>query len=151
MAKFALVGYGSDGLGVGNTAKGYTYVVSDNVRTLDIIHPVATSRAGRKFATTGVINHAYKETSIKGQDAKQQFESNENKRTSEISQAYTGKELGASGSRIPAQSGELSEYTKQTRAGQLTKTVQKNPNVELTKKSQQTFDEYSKKYMGKGE
>ena len=37
MAKFALVGYGSDGRGVGNTAKeGYTYVVSDNVRTLAI-------------------------------------------------------------------------------------------------------------------
>ena len=61
------------------------------------------------------------------------------------------KNLVQVGQEVPAQSGELSEYTKQTRAGQLTKTVQKNPNVELTKKSQQTFDEYSKKYMGKGE
>lgn len=151
MAKFALVGYGSDGRGVGNTAEGYTYVVSDNVRTGDRIQPVATSRAGRKFATTGVINHAYKETSVKGQDAKQQFESNENKRTGEITQAYTGKELGASGSRVPEQSGKLSEYAKQTRAGQLAKTVQKDPKAQLTKKSQQTFDEYSNKYMGKGE
>ena len=37
MAKFALVGYGSDGRGVGRTEQGYTYVVNDNVRTGDTI------------------------------------------------------------------------------------------------------------------
>ena len=76
MAKFALVGYGSDGRGVGRTQQGYTYVVNDNVRTGDTIQPIATSRKGRKFVTTGVVNHAYKETSVKGQEAKELAQEN---------------------------------------------------------------------------
>ena len=75
MAKFAKVGYGSDGRGIGKTGSenpsGYTYLVNDNVRTGDNIQPIATNwKSGRKFATTGKVLHSFKENSVKGQDAK---------------------------------------------------------------------------------
>lgn len=191
MAKFAKVGYGSDGRGIGKTGgenpQGYTYVVNDNVRAGNIIQPVATNwRSGKKFATTGVVLHAYKENSVKGQDAKRdvsnrikgdytQLIQDLNPRYGEkrvqasveryltqerldkltqnkITRAYTGKELNAGGSKVapavpmgskPAQS----QYVQETRAGNLAMQMQKNPNTKLTPNAQQTFDEYSKKFM----
>ena len=151
MAKFALVGYGSDGRGVGKTEQGYTYVVNDNVRTGDTIQPIATSRKGRKFATTGVVNHTYKETTAKGQEAKQSAEQN---KAQDITRVYSGKELGASGSRVPPKTPEgmkplQSQYAQETRAGNIAMQLKKDPNTELTEKSRQTFDEYSKQFMNK--
>lgn len=151
MAKFALVGYGSDGRGVGRTEQGYTYVVNDNVRTGDTIQPIATSSKGRKFATTGVVNHAYKETSAKGQGAKQQAQENG---VEDVTKVYSGKELGAKGSRVPPKVPEgmqplQSQYTQQTRAGNIAQYQQQHPNAVFTEKSQQTFDEYSKQFMNK--
>ena len=151
MAKFALVGYGSDGRGVGRTEQGYTYVVNDNVRTGDTIQPIATSSKGRKFATTGVVNHAYKETSAKGQGAKQQAQENG---VEDVTRVYSGKELGAKGSRVPPKVPEgmqplQSQYTQQTRAGNIAMQLKKDPNTELTAKARQTFDEYSKQFMNK--
>ena len=170
MAKFALVGYGSDGRGVGKTTQGYTYVVNDNVRTGDKIQPIATSRAGRKFATTGVVNHAYKENSVKGQEAKidvlskgdkeitrsvernvakgrismEQVDSEQKRREREVTQAFTGKELGLSrkGKTIP-------QYQQETRAANIEQYKQQHPNAVFTEKSRQTFDEYSKQFMKK--
>ena len=147
MAKFALVGYGSDGRGVGKTQQGYTYVVNDNVRTGDTIQPIATSRKGRKFATTGVINHAYKETSVKGQEAKELAQENG---ASDVTRVYSGKELGAQGSRVP-KAGLQSEYTQQTRAGNIAMQLKKDPQTQLTPLAQQTYDEYSKQFMKQGE
>ena len=147
MAKFALVGYGSDGRGVGRTQQGYTYVVNDNVRTGDTIQPIATSRKGRKFATTGVVNHAYKETSVKGQGAKELAQENG---VSDVTRVYSGKELGAQGSRVP-KAGLQSEYTQQTRAGNIAMQLKKDPQTQLTPLAQQTYDEYSKQFMKQGE
>lgn len=147
MAKFALVGYGSDGRGVGTTQQGYTYVVNDNVRTGDTIQPIATSRKGRKFVTTGVVNHAYKETSRKGQEAKQSSQENG---ASDVTRVYSGKELGAQGSRVP-KAGLQSEYTQQTRAGNIAMQLKKDPQTQLTPLAQQTYDEYSKQFMKQGE
>ena len=147
MAKFALVGYGSDGRGVGTTQQGYTYVVNDNVRTGDTIQPIATSRKGRKFATTGVVNHAYKETSVKGQGAKELAQENG---VSDVTRVYSGKELGAQGSRVP-KAGLKSEYTQQTRAGNIAMQLKKDPQTQLTPLAQQTYDEYSKQFMKQGE
>lgn len=147
MAKFALVGYGSDGRGVGTTQQGYTYVVNDNVRTGDTIQPIATSRKGRKFVTTGVVNHAYKETSVKGQEAKQSSQENG---ASDVTRVYSGKELGAQGSRVP-KAGLKSEYTQQTRAGNIAMQLKKDPQTQLTPLAQQTYDEYSKQFMKQGE
>lgn len=151
MAKFALVGYGSDGRGVGRTEQGYTYVVNDNVRTGDTIQPIATSRKGRKFATTGVVNHAYKETTAKGQGAKQQAEQNG---AQDVTRVYSGKELGAKGSRVPPKAPEgmkplQSQYVQETRAGNIAMELKKDPNAQLTPKARQTFDEYSKQFMNK--
>ena len=143
MAKFALVGYGSDGRGVGTTQQGYTYVVNDNVRTGDTIQPIATSRKGRKFATTGVVNHAYKETSVKGQGAKELAQENG---ASDVTRVYSGKELGAQGSRVP-KAGLQSEYTQQTLAGNIAMQLKKDPQTQLTPLAQQTYDEYSKQFM----
>ena len=147
MAKFALVGYGSDGRGVGKTQQGYTYVVNDNVRTGDTIQPIATSRKGRKFATTGVINHAYKETSVKGQEAKELAQENG---ASDVTRVYSGKELGAQGSRV-SKAGLQSEYAQQTRAGNIAMQLKKDPQTQLTPLAQQTYDEYSKQFMKGGE
>ena len=147
MAKFALVGYGSDGRGVGRTQQGYTYVVNDNVRTGDTIQPIATSRKGRKFATTGVVNHAYKETSVKGQGAKELAQKNG---ANDVTRVYSGKELGAQGSRVP-KAGLQSEYTQQTRAGNIAMQLKKDPQTQLTPLAQQTYDEYSKQFMKQGE
>ena len=147
MAKFALVGYGSDGRGVGKTQQGYTYVVNDNVRTGDTIQPIATSRKGRKFATTGVINHAYKETSVKGQEAKELAQENG---ASDVTRVYSGKELGAQGSKV-SKAGLQSEYAQQTRAGNIAMQLKKDPQTQLTPLAQQTYDEYSKQFMKQGE
>ena len=147
MAKFALVGYGSDGRGVGRTQQGYTYVVNDNVRTGDTIQPIATSRKGRKFATTGVVNHAYKETSVKGQGAKELAQKNG---ANDVTRVYSGKELDAQGSRVP-KAGLQSEYTRQTRAGNIAMQLKKDPQTQLTPLAQQTYDEYSKQFMKQGE
>ena len=147
MAKFALVGYGSDGRGVGTTQQGYTYVVNDNVRTGDTIQPIATSRKGRKFATTGVVNHAYKETQVKGQGAKELAQENG---VSDVTRVYSGKELGAQGSRVP-KARLQSEYTQQTRAGNIAMQLKKDPQTQLTPLAQQTYDEYSKQFMKQGE
>lgn len=150
MAKFAQVGYGSDGRGVGNTEEGYTYVVNDNVRTGDTIQPIATSRKGRKFVTTGVVRHAYKETSAKGQEAEQEVMEN----TGDITRVYTGKELGVSGSRVgKAPEGiepkhkPLSQYAERTRAKQIGAYMAQNPTAEFSKNAIETFDSYSQKFM----
>lgn len=151
MAKFAQCGYGSQGQGLGKTTDGYTYVVNDNVRTGDKIQVIATSKKGNKFATTAVPLHTYKETSAKGQMAKQQVQEKTGK---EPTQSYSGKELGVQGSRATQPLGDgkrtISEYAQETRAGNIAMYKQKDPNAKWTEKAQETFDSYSKQFM-KGE
>lgn len=156
MAKFAQVGYGSDGRGLGKSQNGYTYVVSDSVRTGEKIQPIVRHwRSGNVFATTGQVLHAYKETSIKGQQAKQQAE--ENSRDGQITESYTGKEVGAKGMKTTPQQqegiggGMQSQYTMSTRAGNLGKYMQTHPQSQMTVKSQETYDSYASKFMQKGE
>jgi len=57
MAKFAQVGYGHDGRGIGQTEGGYTYIVNDNVRTGDLIVPIPAFnvKAGRDVLTTSKV------------------------------------------------------------------------------------------------
>ena len=151
MAKFAQCGYGSQGQGLGKTTDGYTYVVNDNVRTGDKIQVIATSKKGNKFATTAVPLHTYKETSAKGQMAKQQVQEKTGK---EPTQSYSGKELGVQGSKATQPLGDgkrtISEYAQETRAGNIAMYKQKDPNAKWTEKAQETFDSYSKQFM-KGE
>lgn len=151
MAKFAQCGYGSQGQGLGKTTDGYTYVVNDNVRTGDKIQVIATSKKGNKFATTAVPLHTYKETSAKGQIAKQQVQEKTGK---EPTQSYSGKELGVQGSKATQPLGDgkrtISEYAQATRAGNIAMYKQQDPNAKWTKNSQETFDSYSKQFM-KGE
>lgn len=152
MVKFAKCGYGSQGQGLGKTTDGYTYVVNDNVRTGDRIQVISTARDGKKFATTAVPLHTYKETSAKGQLAKQEVEAKTGK---DPTQSYSGKELGVQGSKatqqLPSGKRTISEYSQQTRAGNIAMYKQKDPNAEWSKNAQQTFDSYSKQFMDKGE
>lgn len=154
MAKFAKCGYGSRGQGLGATTDGYTYVVNDNVRTGDTIQVVATSSRGKKFATTAVPLHTYKETSVKGQEARREAQQETGE---EPTRSYTGKELGVEASKKvpkePTIKGEKaqSQYTLQTRAGNIAEYLKNNPNEQLTKGASETFASYSKKFMGKGE
>ena len=67
--------------------------------------------------------------------------STEQKGKLEITQSYTGKELGMSGKM----------KREQTRAGNIEMYMQKNPNATLTTKAQETFDSYSKQFMNEGE
>ena len=151
MAKFAQCGYGSQGQGLGSTTDGYTYVVNDNVRTGDKIQVIATSKKGNKFATTAVPLHTYKETSKKGQLAKQQSL----QKGKEPIDVFSGKELGVQGSSATQPLGDgkrsISEYAMATRAGNIAIYKQQDPNATWTKKAQETFDSYSKQFMNKGE
>lgn len=152
MAKFAYVGYGRDGRGIGKTEKGYTYVVNDTVRTGDVIQPVATSRKQRKFVTTGKVNGSYKQGTVKGIEAKRSAEQNG---AEDITKVYSGKELGASGSKVrkPSEQGlkPISEYSQQTRAGNIAMQMKKDPNTELTEHAQETYAQYAQKFIGEEE
>lgn len=139
MAKFAKVGYGSDGRGLGSTQDGYTYVVNDNVRTGDKLQPVATQWISkRKFVTTGVALHTYKQDSVKGVETEVQAQSQTGKKPTQI---YTGKELGIEGFKGSKQ------YETQTRGGNLAEYIKKQGSADLTERAYETFDDYSKKYM----
>lgn len=142
MAKFAQVGYGSQGQGLGKTTDGYTYVVNDNVRTGDRIQVVSTSRKGNKFATTAVPLHTYKETSKKGQLAKLEAE----KVGKDVTQSYTGAEMG-----LKTKGTSQTQYEQTTRGANLAMYKQQYPDTTFTKNAQETFDSYSKQYMNKGE
>lgn len=99
MVKFAKVGYGSDGRGLGKTTDGYTYVVNDNVRAQDIIYPSAYNiPAKRIIGTTGRVLSTAKETSVKGQKIRQELDSggaDGNKAPISPAYAMTTKEAGA--------------------------------------------------------
>ena len=148
MAKFAQVGYGSRGQGLGRSPDGYTYVVNDNVRKGDRIQVISTSRKGKKFATTAVPLHTYKENSVKGQELKQKTTSDmENAgKEGKITQSYSGKELG-----LERKGVKQDQYQQQTRAGNIAMYKQQNPNAEFTQKSQETCEAYSQKFINKGE
>lgn len=185
MAKFAQVGYGRNGRGVGRSGIGYTYVVNDNVRTGDNIVPVVTHYlSGREFATTGKVlsrsENLSTEKNLKqqlvNQEAKTQLKEKgflkvdkegkvldiDSAKSGEtgIKQAYTGKEVGATGSKqreilsISPDGYEhkaISSYEKSARGGSLAEYKQKHPDAKLTKNAQETFDSYSKQFMNKGE
>lgn len=146
MAKFAKCGYGSQGQGMGPFNHGYTYIVNDNVRTGDVIQVAATNRwSKKKFGTTAQIKdqRLYSENTLKGQLAKQEVESLTGK---EATRAYSGPELGISRKGLTQQ-----QYREQVRGGNLNEYIEKNPEAQLTKNAQKTFDEYSQQFMNKGE
>lgn len=170
MAKFARVGYGSHGQGMGTQPEGYTYVVNDNVRTGDKIQVISTAthrdkstgelKRGRKFATTAVPHHVYGERTKKGQEAKQDAES----AVGEVTRSFTGKELGVTGSTygqnyMDKKNGYYvgkghtppTDYDMATRAGNIYLYSQTHPDAKFSNRSQETFETYSKDFMGKGD
>lgn len=153
MAKFAKVGYGSQGQGLGKTTDGYTYVVNDNVRTDDRIQVISTSSKGKKYPTTAVALHTYKETSAKGQEVKRETLSIMKKKAEfkeqltgekqpkpQITQSYTGKELGFERKGMSQQ-----QYQQKVRQANLEMYNKQNSN----NNQRETFDSYSKPFMNK--
>lgn len=139
MAKFARVGYGSDGRGVGRLSNegGYLYVVNDHVRTNDIIQPIAHNwKSGKAFVTTGMVHHAYKEDSVKGQQAKVDLLSKGDKAI----KTYTSKELGTSKSTEDIRTFQVQQYMNNNPSEELTKNTAEKYNAGLTEKA------YSKTY-----
>lgn len=87
MAKFAEVTYGTKG-----QSKRYTYVVNDNVRTGDFLHPtVKHSRSGKLYATTGIVQKLNKTTSKQGQEKSALLEA----KGVEAEEALTSRDIGA--------------------------------------------------------
>lgn len=163
MAKFAQVGYGSDGRAAGKSGVGYTYVVNDNVRTGDVLRPVVNHYlSGKAFATTGVVlsrsQNLQTEKTIKQQlvnqevktqlSAKGYLKVDKEGRVVDVQSAksgetglkeiYTGKQLGVKG-------------LEATRGGNLAMYKETHPDTKLTQNAQETFDSYSKQFMKKGE
>lgn len=157
--KFAQVGYGSSGQGAGKDGGGYTYLVNDNVRTGDTITPVVKhAKSGRIFGTTGVI-------------LARSSNNNSPKTDSEITTAYTQKELGIGRTR---QTG-TGKFIKQASThdengnyirgraeeaqlgGNVARYMAEHPDAVTTEKAQgamkayETFESYSKQFMPKGE
>lgn len=185
MAKFAQVGYGSQGQGAGKSGTGYTYIVNDNVRTGDTIQPIVR-HAGQKetiFVTTGktlsttknLSNEKTLKQEIMNNEAKKQLKEKGYIRITEdgrvenvesvragdtgLKQVYTGKELGVKGFKGRTQQEQAkadqyydgekpqTKYTQEVRAGNIAMQMKKDPNTQLSKHSQELFDEYSKKFM----
>lgn len=146
MAKFVKVGYGHDGRGVNRaTGDGYVYLVNDNVRTKAVIQPVATHyKSGKKFVTTGQVLHAYKTTSLKGQEAEQ-----DSPKT--IEKVLTRADLGISS----AEKFKGKNYMQElVRGGNVSAYQQANPTAEFYPKSEKsldTYDTYSQQFIDKGD
>lgn len=161
MAKFARVGYGSDGRGVGRLSNegGYLYVVNDHVRTNDIIQPIAHNwKSGKAFVTTGMVHHAYKEDSVKGQQAKVDLLSKGDKAVGEqlkktftqqdldemakdrAIKTYTSKELGTGKSTEDIRTFQVQQYMNNNPFEELTKNTAEKYNAGLTERA------YSKTY-----
>lgn len=167
MAKLAQVTYGTNG----DTGQ-YTYVVNDNVRTGDYIHPsVKHYKSGKIFGTTGIVQSTAKETSKTGQELKQAIENktDRNGKPIELQRAYTGKEVGAkaekdASGRFVGGSGlgktirneetgmrqaregtdfHRSQYIEQTRQANVQRREQQESG------QRETFDSYSEPFMKK--
>lgn len=151
MAKLAQVGYGSRGQGIGKTENGYTYVVNDNVRVGDLIQPIATNwKSQRKFATTGMARATTKETTAKAQEQKQKLQ----EKGVDITQVYSGKEVGATGSKRPTIGPDgkkvMGQYVEQARGGNIAKMLEKDPNTQLTQKARESYEDYVNRTLNKG-
>lgn len=154
MAKFAKVGYGSDGRGIGKTSGGYTHVVNDNVRAQDIIYPaVFNTRARRIIGTTGKVLSTAKETSVEGQKMKQELNKGGAKVKEPIDPVYamTSKEAGAKPHR--GQSGRFNAAgtDKVTAQGEQTRKANiAAREAQGAKQSNETFESYSARFISSG-
>lgn len=173
MAKFAIVGYGSQGQGKGKNGEGYTYVVNDNVRVGQRLQVISTARDHKtKFVTTAVPQSTANTNSIIGQNEKQKLQE-KGVDTENLTKAYSGGELGAKGEItkkdvVIGVNKPQSEYTISARALATQKYLNTYPNAQFSKntketlkyyqdnepkpkKSGGTFADYSKPFMNKGE
>lgn len=165
--KFAQVGYGHDGRGDGKDGVGYTYVVNDNVRVGQQIGIAVKHVKSKKiFGTTGQVLETHK--NLEGGKVSDSLKDNlqrmlEEKGENAFVVTRTSREMG-----LPRQRGSRGtfEADKQQRLS-----MERNANTALYEagatmtndqvkaenankayvKKHQTFEEYSKPFMGEGE
>ena len=164
MAKFAQVGYGSKGDGIGKTENGYIYVVNDNVRTGATIYPsVIHAKSGKIFGTTGKVLGTTKQRTTETEKLEDQ---------GKMAYIETGKQMGIQhvrgkepgqwlptfqkdkGTHDPV-TGEYKAgiYEMASRGGNILLRQQQNAMAEISQsqkatKALETFESYSKKFMG---
>lgn len=128
-----MVGYGHAAQSLDNGGEQYAYMVNDNVNVGDVIQVVATSRKGRKFATTASPVEMHKESSVTGQMIKS---GTEGMIGGKLTEAYSGAQLGIGGFR-----GDKA-YTQKVRAQNLQYYLQQNPQYEPTNNGAQLIKNY---------
>lgn len=116
-----MVGYGHAAQSIDKGGEEYAYLVNDNVNVGDQIQVVATSRKGRKFATTASPVEMHRENSVTGQMIKSGVEGMTGQ---DLTQVYSGSQLGIGGFR------GSKEYQLQVRAQNLQMYLQQNPQYE---------------------
>ena len=116
-----MVGYGHAAQSIDKGGEEYAYLVNDNVNVGDQIQVVATSRKGRKFATTASPVEMHRENSVTGQMIKSGVEGMIGQ---DLTQVYSGSQLGIGGFR------GSKEYQLQVRAQNLQMYLQQNPQYE---------------------
>lgn len=149
MAKFARVGYGRDGRGMGKLEDkgGYLYVVNDNVRTHDVIQPIAHNYKSQKaYVTTGMVNHAFQQNSVKGREAQVDVLSKGDKQVGEqIKKTFTGdeiQELAKENTTKVYTSKELgtNKSVEDIRTFQVQQQFRNDPFTELTKNTAEKYN-----------
>lgn len=147
MAKFATVGYGSQGQGMGKSGEGYTYVVNDNVRVGQRLQVVSTARDRKtKFVTTAVPKSTANENSIIGKQKKTELQG-KGVDTDNLTKAYSGGELGAKGEIskkdvVIGGNKPQSEYTISARALAEQKYLKSDPTAQFSENAQETLKYY---------
>lgn len=174
--KFAQVGYGSQGQGAGKDGEGYTYLVSDNVRTGDTLNPAFRHwKNGKIVGTTGKVLSSTKTTTKKADDIKEQIQakneeyirktvsgqpetySDGTQKQTRIEQVFTGKQLGLPMGYHGKKSTHdengnyiTSERERAARGGNVLLMAKDDGNIstgEKTRQAVETFDTYSRKFL----
>lgn len=174
MAKLAQVTYGLDGQG-----EPYTYVVNDNVRAGQVINPIVKHyKSGNTFATTGIIQASVQRDSVRGQSleegVKQVTDGQELAESKTASGLGITRETRGSGGRFSgsqSSTGGAGKITKDSETGRYSAEnpeeyvgnsyiqAQRGANLQNAKTpiaetpiqqdAQETFAQYSKKFMPK--
>lgn len=162
MVKFAQVGYGTQGQGVKGDGSGYTYIVNDNVRQGDILQVAVIHHGenGTIFGTTGKVLEQGITQNLDTKKGKQIVEDlkNAGKTEADIQSAYRPKDIGigrkGEGASTHDADGKYvaSEPALAARGASIKSTQASTgkqvSDSELSKTAVDTFESYTKKYIG---
>lgn len=164
--KFAQVRYGVKEKDTGEKTKGYTYLVNDSVKKGSVLQPsVVHYKSGKIFATTGVVLETHKNLSTASAKPISQNLKENNLTEEDIAKVTTTKEAGISQSRTSKGTYSSNKGTHDEKGRYITTTQElgtRGANIlerqqetgkqiastEKSQKAVETFETYSKKFMG---